>query len=126
MQEPSGGHTRNGISSETPYRLCGGQIVTMDDEAHYIDAWDLLIAHPPCTYLQTPEHDICGKGHQLQEDRVMKGLFMRFWWADIPRICVENPVPSRVFFVSQSTRRLFSRTSLDTHTASNLSMVEKS
>ncbi len=33
--------TRNGISSETPYRLCeGGQIVTMDDKAHYIDAWD--------------------------------------------------------------------------------------
>jgi hypothetical protein len=22
---------------------------------------------------------------------------MRFWWADIPRICIENPVPSRVF-----------------------------
>lgn len=92
--------TRNGISSETPYRLCGGggQIVTMDDKAHYIDAWDLLIAHPPCTYLSNAGARHLWKGHQLQEDRVMKGilgrdLFMRFWWADIPRICVENPVP---------------------------------
>lgn len=102
--------TRNGISSETPYRLCGGgQIVTMDDKAHYIDAWDLLIAHPPCTYLSNAGARHLWKGHQLQEDRVMKGilgrdLFMRFWWADIPRICVENPVPSRVFCLPEYTQ----------------------
>lgn len=102
--------TRNGISSETPYRLCGGgQIITMDDKAHYIDAWDLLIAHPPCTYLSNAGARHLWKGHQLQEDRVMKGilgrdLFMRFWWADIPRICVENPVPSRVFCLPEYTQ----------------------
>lgn len=95
---------------ETPYRLCGGgQIVTMDDKAHYIDAWDLLIAHPPCTYLSNAGARHLWKGHQLQEDRVMKGilgrdLFMRFWWADIPRICVENPVPSRVFCLPEYTQ----------------------
>ena len=24
-----------------------------------------------------------------------RDLFMRFWWADIPRICVENPAPGK-------------------------------
>ena len=96
-----------------PWRRCtgsaGGQIVTMDDKGHYIDAWDLLIAHPPCTYLSNAGARHLWKGHQLQEDRVMKGilgrdLFMRFWWADIPRICVENPVPSKVFCLPEYTQ----------------------
>lgn len=26
-------------------------VTTMDGTEHYIDKWDLLIAHPPCTYL---------------------------------------------------------------------------
>ena len=39
---------------------------------------------------------------QLQPDRVQKGilardLFMRFWYADIPRVVIENPVPSKIF-----------------------------
>ena len=33
-----------------------------------------------------------------------RDLFMRFWWADIPKICVENPVPSKVFFLPPYTQ----------------------
>ena len=33
-----------------------------------------------------------------------RDLFMRFWWADIPKICVENPVPSRVFCLPEYTQ----------------------
>lgn len=29
----------------------GGQITTMDGQTHDIPGWDLMIAHPPCTYL---------------------------------------------------------------------------
>lgn len=110
VQEPSGGHPEWHILGDAvPALRGGGQIVTMDDKAHYIDAWDLLIAHPPCTYLSNAGARHLWKGHQLQEDRVMKGilgrdLFMRFWWADIPRICVENPVPSRVFCLPEYTQ----------------------
>ena len=44
--------TPNGISSEMRSRLLrGGQVVTMDGVAHEVGKWDLLIAHPPCTYL---------------------------------------------------------------------------
>ena len=89
----------------------GGQIVTMNDKGQYIDAWDLLIAHPPCTYLSNAGARHLWKGHVLQADRVMKGiegrdLFMRFWWADVPQICIENPIPSRVFCLPQYTQTI--------------------
>ena len=77
----------------------GGQIVTMDDKAHYIDAWDLLIAHPPCTYLSNAGARFLYPKGVLNEQRLRKGLmakdfFLRFLWADIPKIAVENPIPS--------------------------------
>ena len=89
--------------------LRGGQIVTMDGVAHDVGKWDLLIAHPPCTYLSNAGARHLWKGHQLQANRVMFGiqgrdLFMRFWWADVPRICVENPVPSKVFCLPPYTQ----------------------
>ena len=89
----------------------GGQIVTMDGETHDVGNWDLLIAHPPCTYLSNAGARHLWKNHQLQEDRVIKGilgrdLFMRFLWADIPKICVENPIPSRVFALPKYTQSI--------------------
>lgn len=109
IQEPSGGHPEWHILGDALLPLRGGQIETMDDKGHYIDAWDLLIAHPPCTYLSNAGARHLWKGHQLQADRVMLGiqgrdLFMRFWWADVPRICVENPVPSKVFCLPPYTQ----------------------
>ena len=35
-----------------------------------------------------------------------RDLFMRFWWADIPLICVENPVPSKVFCLPPYTQAI--------------------
>lgn len=64
--------------------------------------WDMIIAHPPCTYLTNAGARHLWKGHQLNRERYEKGLeakafFMRFLEADCPRIAVENPVPSRVY-----------------------------
>lgn len=103
--------TRSGTFSATRFWLWGGQIVTMDGETHDVGNWDLLIAHPPCTYLSNAGARHLWKNHQLQEDRVIKGilgrdLFMRFWWADIPKICVENPIPSRVFALPKYTQSI--------------------
>lgn len=94
---------QNGIYSVTLYSLSGGgQVTTMDGCVHDIGTWDLLIAHPPCTYLSNAGARHLYKNHQLQEDRVKLGIkardfFMQFYNAEIPRICVENPVPSSVF-----------------------------
>lgn len=53
--------------------------------------WDLMIAHPPCTYLST-----CDNRHQHETGRAALrdeafAFFMELWCAPIPRICMENP-----------------------------------
>lgn len=69
------------------------------DVRHILDrGWDLMIAHPPCTYL-------CNSGVRwiYDEDGAMDGarwdrmiiaceFFNALLGANIPRICVENPV----------------------------------
>lgn len=102
IQEPSGEHPEWHILGDALQAVQGGQVTTMDGCVHDIGTWDLLIAHPPCTYLSNAGARHLYKNHQLQEDRVKLGIkardfFMQFYNAEIPRICVENPVPSSVF-----------------------------
>lgn len=71
--------------------------------------WDMIIAHPPCTYLTNAGARHLWKGHQLNQDRYEKGLeakafFMAFLNADCPRIAVENPTPSKVFELPKYTQ----------------------
>ncbi len=51
LQEPSGGHPEWHILGDALDAMKGGRIVTMDGETHDVGTWDMLIAHPPCTYL---------------------------------------------------------------------------
>ena len=109
IQEPSGGHPEWHILGDAIASLDGGVITTMDGKQHDVGKWDLLIAHPPCTYLSNAGARHLWKGHQLNAERVTKGihgrdLFMRFWWAEIEKICVENPVPSKVFGLPDYTQ----------------------
>lgn len=111
MQEPSGGHLEWHILGDALKAIEGGQVTTMDGHAHEVGRWDLLIAHPPCTYLSNAGARHLWKGHQLQSDRVMLGIqardfFMRFWLSDIPRVAVENPIPSRVFVLPEYTQTI--------------------
>ena len=64
--------------------------------------WDMMIAHPPCTYLSNAGARFLYPKGILNNDRLVKGLeakllFMRLWNADIPKIVIENPIPSTVF-----------------------------
>lgn len=68
------------------------------------DGWDLMIAHPPCTYLSNAGAKHLYKGGTLQPDRLSLGLdakelFMAILNAPIERICIENPIPSAVFLL---------------------------
>lgn len=75
IQEPSGGHPEWHILGDAMKAIEGGQIVTMDGKTHEIRKWDLLIAHPPCTYLTVTGNrwfDISrygGKAVQRYKDR---------------------------------------------------------
>ena len=53
IQEPSGGHPEWHILGDVmPFINGRCSFQTMDGLVHKIDGkWDLLIAHPPCTYI---------------------------------------------------------------------------
>lgn len=110
IQEPSGGHPEWHILGDALKAIQGGQIVTMDGVTHDIPKWDLLIAHPPCTYLSNAGAcRLYPRKGELNQKRYEKGLdakhfFMQFYNANIERIAVENPVPSRVFELPKYTQ----------------------
>lgn len=71
------------------------------------DGWDMMIAHPPCTYLTNsgvchlwnkPTCDYAEK--TVNNERwvnMMEGaaFFKRLWDAPIHKICIENPIPHK-------------------------------
>ena len=104
IQECSGGHPEWHIKGDVLPLLNGDcEFYTMDGERHAISGrWDMIIAHPPCTYLTNAGARWLWAGGKLNEERYKKGMearkfFMRFIEADCPRIAVENPIPSAVY-----------------------------
>ena len=82
---------------------------TMDGDFHEVEKWDLIIAHPPCTYISNAGARWLFAGHQLNEERYQRGLsgkdfFMQFLNANCDRIAVENPMPSSVYGLPQPTQ----------------------
>ena len=68
--------------------------------------WDLIIAHPPCTYLSKAGWNRLRINGEIQQPRFEKGVaaakfFMEFVNADCPRIVVENPIPLKIFCLPQ-------------------------
>jgi hypothetical protein len=66
------------------------------------DGWDLMIAHPPCTYLSNAGARHLYPKKFLNQQRYEQGLeakqfFMKLLTCNIKKICVENPVPSSIF-----------------------------
>lgn len=100
IQECSGGHPEYHILGDAVKALDAGEITTMDGRTHSIPKWDLLIAHPPCTYLSnvatrafslrcTPPEKVVRRW----EDRAKAAIFfMYFALADIPHKAIENPI----------------------------------
>lgn len=65
------------------------------DVLEVLDAgWDLMIAHPPCTYL-CRHRSRWNKHEDIKLRREAKEFFMQFLEAPIEKICIENPVPLR-------------------------------
>lgn len=70
-----------------------GPHIRDDVRAVLNDGWDMMIAHPPCTYLANS-----GNKHlYIEADREQKAqeaasFFRELLNAPIPRICIENPI----------------------------------
>ena len=86
--ESSGGHPEWHIQGDVLAQLDKG--------------WDMMIAHPPCTYLSNAGARFLYPKGVLNEDRLNQGLeakdfFLALLNAPIEKIVVENPVQSTVF-----------------------------
>ena len=73
------------------------------------EKWDLIIAHPPCTFLSNAGARFLYPKGVLNEERLAKGMeakefFMAPYNADCPRIAVENPIPSKVYGLPEYTQ----------------------
>lgn len=88
IQECSGGHPE--------WHLKQDVLPLLDEE------WDLIIAHPPCTYLSNAGARHLYPQGLLNMERYKKGLeakefFMKFFTCNCKKVCIENPLPSKVF-----------------------------
>lgn len=116
IQECSGGHPEWHIQGDVLSIINGNcEFETADGQRHRIDGkWDLLIAHPPCTYLTNAS--ACRMYHKhkdgksyLDEERVKamivsRDLFMAFVHADCKRIAIENPTPMKIACLPKCTQ----------------------
>lgn len=91
LQECSGGHPEWHISGDVVTTINGGFFNTQNGDLHEVWKWNLMIGHPPCTYLS-----YVGTQHWNRPGRLIKRLaaldfFAQLWLAPIEKICLENP-----------------------------------
>lgn len=73
------------LDTERPgHHIIGDVLQILDDD------WDLMIAHPPCTYLARSGARWWPQRQKEQEDAIQ--FVTRLADAPIGRICIENPV----------------------------------
>lgn len=100
----SGGYPEWHIQKDViPFLNGNCEFDTVDGIHHKINGkWDMIIAHPPCTYLSNAgARHLYPKG-VLNQERYKKGLqakdfFMKIYNADCDKIAIENPIPSRIY-----------------------------
>ena len=101
LQECSGGHPEWHLMGNVLPLINGRcELATVDGTHHAINGkWDMLIAHPPCTYLTVAANKLYNT--EKYGDKAVKRLsdrekaidfFMQCVYADCDRIAIENPV----------------------------------
>ena len=106
--ECSGGHPEWHIQGDVlpiinGYKTPTDIIITQDGFAHCVPKrWDLIIAHPPCTYMsKAGARFMYLTAGVVNQERLKKALqakefFMQIMNADCDKICIENPTPLKV------------------------------
>lgn len=96
LQEPSGGYPE--------YHYQGDCFEVINNPSILgVASWDLMIAHPPCTFLsKAATRHLYNRDGSFNLDRYNKGVqaaqfFRSLYECDIPHICLENPVDFTCF-----------------------------
>lgn len=76
---------------------------------HINEGWDLIIAHPPCTYMCQGSSIRMFPNCQLDPLRLekaqeAKAFFMEFYRANCPHVAIENPRPLKIVGLPWSTQ----------------------
>lgn len=104
IQKCSGGHPEWHINGDV-LRILNGEcsFKTEDGLSHIIDSkWDLIIAHPPCTYMSKAGarfmYQTAGSVNQERLEKALQAreFFMQFMNANCDKICIENPTPLKI------------------------------
>lgn len=98
LQECSGGHPE--------WHIKGDALKVLN-----LPIWDLVIAHPPCTYLSNAGARFLYPKGVLNEERYKKGLegkafFMKFFNAKCIHIAIENPVASKIYGLPKHSQEI--------------------
>lgn len=94
------------LPSETPGPHYKGDVFDIIGQG-----FDLMIAHPPCTYLSRAGARWLHKGGKIDQERYQKGLeaksfLLKLLDAPIPRIAVENPTPLKIYGLPEPTQAI--------------------
>ena len=117
IQECSGGHPEWHIKDDVlavlyPDEWRGTNLHLQSGHIFQIFKWDLIIAHPPCTYMSAA--GACrmypDAGH-IDEERFAKAMDANRFFMDIrnapcQRICIENPRPLKCVELPKETQRI--------------------
>lgn len=101
IQPCSGGHPEWHICGDCLKVLDGNCNFTTEDKSNHriVGKWDLIIAHPPCTYLTNTGNawfnvekygEKAKQRHNLRKEAME--FFMKFVSAKCDRIAIENPI----------------------------------
>ena len=112
IQKCSGGHPEWHINDDCLKYLDGHcSFHTLDGTSHYqTSEWDLIIAHPPCTYLsKAGARWMYPKAGIISQERFKLGLEAKNFFnkcrdANCKHIAVENPRPLRVLDLPKPTQ----------------------
>ena len=115
LQECSGGHPEWHIRGDV-LPLIDGNCTFMTDGGQWVHIegeWDLLIAHPPCTFLTNAGaarlYRVIDGQRFVNWERFRKGMaarevFMRIMNAECDRIAIENPIPTGIYELPKYTQ----------------------
>ena len=75
------------------------------------DGWDLMIAHPPCTYISRAGARWMHGNGQINKDRLREALkakefFLRLYNSNIKMIAIENPTPLQILKMPEATQSI--------------------
>lgn len=112
LQKCSGGHPEWHIRGDVMETIKGGWMKTQSGDFVNIRMWDIMIAHPPCTYLSKASacrlYPTKGKINPLRYDLgvIAKEFFLELLNCEIERVCIENPVSLTVFNLPKCSQEI--------------------